>query len=141
MQNLPEIIQNLRNRKTAHQAEHTRLTGVIKESYEKYGHTNTDWAKRDKNLYEARIAELDSIITILEATGAPAENRLFNIISSYESDTFSASELDLTPEEAQAIADELTQRLTEIVEEGGTMTCDGDVLASMLEDIRTGSES
>lgn len=64
-------------------------------------------------------------------------DRLVNIIGGYESDTFSANTEVLTPAEEVKIAERLFDRFCTVVEEGGTFTCDGTVLAELLEEIRT----
>jgi hypothetical protein len=64
-------------------------------------------------------------------------DELIDIISEYESDTFNAKGLALTSEEAKEIAERLLERLCQIVAEGGTLRCDGDVLADYLDGIRS----
>lgn len=63
-------------------------------------------------------------------------DELTTIILSYESDTFSAIGAGLTPADADAMAKALFARLCKVVEEGGTLRCDGDVLAGLLEEVR-----
>lgn len=62
--------------------------------------------------------------------------RLASIIKGYESDTFDAKALGVTRQEAWNMAEHLFDLLVKIVEEGGVLRCDGDVLSALLEDIR-----
>ena len=61
---------------------------------------------------------------------------LIKLIMSYESDTFSASQEQLTEQEAEMLARGLFTDLCRIVESGGHLWCDGLLLASRLEDLR-----
>jgi hypothetical protein len=61
---------------------------------------------------------------------------LIGIIRTYESDTFSASKREILLREATVIAERLFQQLCKVVAEGGTLSCDGDRLSAMLDDLR-----
>lgn len=63
-------------------------------------------------------------------------DRIAHIILAYESDTFSASALNVTRKEARMMAAKFFERLCGVVEEGGTLRSDGVVLSDMLDDIR-----
>jgi hypothetical protein len=63
-------------------------------------------------------------------------DELANIIIGYESDTFSAIGAALTPSDAHAMATLLFNRFCKIVAEGGALRCDGDVLSSLLDEVR-----
>jgi hypothetical protein len=60
-------------------------------------------------------------------------HRLITIIHEYESDTFSGA--DLSEADAQRVAALLFTRFLKVVREGGTLRCDGDVLASLYADV------
>lgn len=63
-------------------------------------------------------------------------DKIADIILRYESDTFDAGALGVTRKEARQMAARLFMRLCKVVEEGGQLRCDGDVLSSMLDDVR-----
>ncbi len=63
-------------------------------------------------------------------------DRIANIILEYESDTFNAFELGVTPQDAHDMAALLFDRLCKVVDEGGTLRCDGDVLAELFDTVR-----
>lgn len=63
-------------------------------------------------------------------------DELETIILNYESDTFSASGLGVTARDARAMALLLIKRLCKVVRTGGTLRCDGDVLAGLLDEVR-----
>lgn len=62
--------------------------------------------------------------------------KVANIILEYESDTFSAIDMAVTPAEAHAMAGLLFERFCKVVAESGTFRCDGDVLAHYLDEVR-----
>jgi hypothetical protein len=57
-----------------------------------------------------------------------------SIILNYESDTFSGAELTLA--DADRMAALLFDRLCKVVRTGGTLRCDGEVLAGLFEEVR-----
>jgi hypothetical protein len=61
---------------------------------------------------------------------------LVTILLMYESDTFSASGVELEVDEAEKMAQRLTGQFLGVVEEGGTFTCDGVRLSAILDEIR-----
>lgn len=68
-------------------------------------------------------------------------DKLAHVILTYESDTFSAIGLGVTPQDAHDMAVLLFDRLCKVVEEGGILRSDGDVLSALLDDIREEQEA
>lgn len=64
-------------------------------------------------------------------------NNLADIIYCYRSASFNAAESSVTKREALTMAHLLMERLCHVLREGGTLRCDGDVLADLLDDVRT----
>ena len=65
---------------------------------------------------------------------------LITTILWYESDTFSSDKEGMTEAEATQIAIALLAELVETVATGGTLVCDGDVLAQHLYTIRASDD-
>lgn len=61
---------------------------------------------------------------------------LVEIIRNYESDTFNAFQRGILKREATVMAEKLFNKLCRVVEEGGTLTCDGARLSAMLDELR-----
>lgn len=54
----------------------------------------------------------------------------------YESDTFSASALEVKHSEAYKMAEKLHKCFLDMIQGGGRMHCDGDVLSELLDEVR-----
>lgn len=65
---------------------------------------------------------------------------LVDVILKYESDTFSASGLDITEAESIVMAYTILSMVTSLVSESGTAKFDGTVLTTIIETIRGNKE-